>query len=467
MTQAAYADPFILSTRLADQSILCRSSALLRALRLFQLQAESRGVADGRGTVWRSVEWLAAKLGVCRSNIYRIFRRLRAARWIVDAFVTDEHGHERPGFAVAMGAEFGFSTNIPHSLHTPSTLPPHTLDTPPSIEHKESLSEGKTLMARKPTQSSLPGASFEEPKIEASKRKDGGKRRDPRIREHAVRVDEYERKRYQEHPRCVRPKRDTLEARSNSVEAITRAMERYVESGESEGLDHVELMLKAVVELNFESAVRKIESWDWWSGSAMWTPSSLDRVLEWLTEPRNWIYIERAGSSPMPVLLGNEPSPHAPEVSDLSPKEQQDDYNRRHGITAQVQNFRDYEASFVVPDPEAPRFDPIQRPRNYNHSTLTGFGVMVDLPTANEQKAAGVMLDSVGEGDGSLDEVMAKLIDGVAGDAGVPAYMLGGKPKSDDELRGEAERKLAYVRSTTPDERTADAAAGRKPWEVK
>lgn len=490
MTSTAYADPIHLSTLQADQSILCRSSALLRALRLFQHQAESRGVADGRGTCWRSVEWLASKLGVCRSNIYRIFDRLRKARWIADAFVVDEHGHERPGFAVAMGAEFGFATNTGPTLDKDWTLARHSLDTPPSIEFNEILIQSKSVTGRKPTQPSLLGASFDEPKIEASKRKDGKKRRGPRLREHAARVDEYERKRYQEHPRCTRPKRDTPEARKNSVEAITKAMERYVESFESDDLDHIELMMRAVVELNFDSAVRKIESWDWWSGSAMWTPSSLDRVLEWLSEPRNWIYIERAkGAAECPAVGTAQEISAIVDVTGLSPQEQQEDYNRRHGITAQVKNLRDYEASFAVdlkagkigpglsdylagetvfmPDPEPPVFDAIQRTRNCNHSTPTGLGVMVDLPTDNEQKAAGAMIDACGVGDGSLDEVMAKLIGGVADAAGVPAWMLGGKPKNDDELRRESERKLAYVRATTPEVRAEDSKAGRKPWEVK
>jgi hypothetical protein len=209
-------------------------------------------------------------------------------------------------------------------------------------------------------------------------------------------------------------------------------MERAVESGEFDSLSIIELRFRAVVELNWEAAERKVETWDWWSGSAMWAPRSLDRVLEWLNEERNWIYLDRAaGSQPVPKAPTADEIDERIDSLNMSPQEQQDDYDRRHGIR---------------PSP----FECEQKSRSYNHK----ISVTID------DKSAEAMLRCAESGDGSLAEVMGNVFTGMGDSFELP------KPKGDSQLRKEAQRKSEYVKRTTPEERAADADAGRKPWEV-
>jgi hypothetical protein len=299
----------------------------------------------------------------------------------------------------------------------------------------------------------------------------GPKRRDPRLHSIADRLDEYERLRYSEHPRCTRPKRSTPEAIAISVEAITRALERVVASGVYETLDAIEERLRAVVELNWEAAERKLETWEWWTGSKLWAPQSLDRVLGWLDEPRNVVYLHRAtGEFELPRRADAQVP--AVDVSELSPAEQQAAYDQEHG----------------------PRFDAVQRDIQQNYMSIhpeTGeFSMTVmregDFMVVDSEEP--VHLEA---GDVIEREVMEQLSDCIdRGDAPELAELMwmmepGRTLSVSDESRelaavateyiGECqsealkthERKLAYFKSTTYEQRDADARAGRKPWEVE
>ena len=336
MHQAAYADAILLSTPcLADCTIVLRDGTPRRLLQWIWSVGAGRLVDGFRGTVWISHAWLAKHLGVKRGTLRQALTRLRHAGWIRDAITSDHDGHPCRGLCFANAAEHGFA-NAGRTLDEQTVHRPRTLDAPPpTLKLKEDQSMlAQSGVPRDPRQSSLLGPSFDAP-AKQHKPEDGKMgtiKRDPRLHEVAVRVDDYERLRYDQHPRRVRSKRDTPEARRIAVEAITQALERVVASGLYGTLEAIELRFMAVVELNWEGAERKAETWDWWTGSALWAPNSLERCLGWLDEDRNWIYVERArGISPRPIRENSEPEPGA-RTEGLSPAEQQAEYDARHGI---------------------------------------------------------------------------------------------------------------------------------------
>lgn len=505
----AYADPLSLSTY-ADQALLYRSSAALRMLRLMQSWAANHLVEPGRGVVWIARGWLQKQMGVSRSQYFRALARLRSSGWIVASTVADETGHERPGYRVALQSSDGFAIAMRPTCDRDATQMRPRCDSPTLKLIEENMNEGKAAMTRDPRQSNLPGAQFQQPAEQDSgtttTTTTGRKRRDSRLNEVAARVDEYERARYIQHPRCVRPKRDTPGAHQISVEAITRALERVVESKAYDTLQAIETRFRAVVELNWDAADRKAETWDWWTGSAMWAPISLDRVLGWLDERRNWIYIERAdGRSELPSRP-NETGLMPDDIGQLSPADQQRAYDEAHGIETQVGTWEGKSSDQIIADISgmaeqlremAPPFtgdlervtqqvmrtaretgadpmavarvylngthelkvvvpeikiDPIQRPRSNSHSSWNReTGEITDHPDFNAV----------------MDGVAAEL---TAHFQMPKSLMLGTVPggiTSESELAAIRDRKVAYLKSTTPEERAADAKAGRQPWEVE
>ena len=315
-------------------------------------------------------------------------------------------------------------------------------------------------MASDPRQSSLPGVQFETPvqsQHEPQPGKIGTIRRDPRLREVALRVDEYERARYIQHPRCTRPKRDTPQARDISVEAITRAIERCLPQFET--LEQLETRFRAVVELNWEAADRKSETWDWWTGSALWQPNSLDRVLGWLEEKRNWIYLDRAaGKTPLPQRAGDTGNLDH-DLLDLSPAEQQAEYNKRHGIDPgsmtisiggqELHGISD--GQFVEITDDEPEPGQWKRWADIPPIKLEIMPLVEGEPSevVSYPSVAGIQMPAP-------DPISPELFDGLR----LPP------PPTDEELRASSQRKLEYMRSTTPEQRAEDAQAGRKPWEV-
>jgi hypothetical protein len=256
------------------------------------------------------------------------------------------------------------------------------------------------------------------------------------------------------------------------VEAITRALERVVASGVYETLDAIEERFRAAVELNWEAAERKVETWEWWTGSKLWAPQSLDRVLGWLDEPRNVVYLHRAtGEFDLPRRADAQTP--AVDVSELSPAEQQAAYDRDHGRV--IVTFGGVECT-----PFSGEFVNYTRPS----SDIT---VMREGDYMVGESDEPVHLEA---GDVIEREVMEQLSDCIdRGDAPELAELMGmmaiGRPKrmskESQELaagatkyigrcQGEAlrihERKLAYFKATTPEQRDADSKAGRKPWEV-
>lgn len=457
MQVAAYADTFILSTH-ADQDLLYRETAALRLLRLMQAWAAEHVVEPGRGCVWLAQKWLQSRIGVSRSQLYRVLSRLQSSGWIEPSTVPDSTGRERPGFRVALVSANGFATAMRPRCDIDATPMRHNCDFPTLKLKEENVREDRAAMTRAPRQSSLPGSEFETP-IErpgSETRSENGTmgtiRRDPRIKEAAARVDEYERGRYIQHPRATRPKRDSPQAHALSLEAIRTAMEAAVESGRYETIEKIETTFRAVVELNWSSAVEKQETWDWWTGSAMWSPRSLERVLGWLEEKRNWIYLDRAsGKSPIPQVAA-ETGKVEGDIADLSPAEQQAEYDRRHGIET---------VGPIVPDGADPE--------TYVHPKIV-MGIDHAVPGGDE---TGVFIEfRDGHSVHSLRELLRPGT--VYEEEGIrkwdmPAISLAYTPApevSDVELRKASERKLDYVMRTTPEERDADAKAGRKPWEV-
>lgn len=479
-SMTAYADPLSLSTH-ADQALLYRSSAALRMLRLMQSWAANHLVEPGRGIVWIARGWLQKQMGVSRSQYFRALARLRSAGWIVASTVADETGHERPGYRVALQSSDGFATAMRPRCDLDATAMRPKCDSPTLKLIEENMNEGKAVMSRYPRQSNLPGSEFQQQarahlisenrsgsENEPGTENNPGKcrpRRDPRLNEVASRVDEYERARYIQHPRCVRPKRDTPEAHQISVEAITRALERVVESKVYDTLETIETRFRAVVELNWDAADRKAETWDWWTGSAMWAPISLDRVLGWLDEQRNWIYLERAdGRSELPSRA-DDTGLMPDDIGQLSPADQQRAYDEAHGIesapkwpdTPAVEWAPTKTAEQVLADvpammaDEAVRFDAIQRRRSSSHSSWNReTGEITDHPDF------GAAVDGFAQA--------------VANHVRIPKHILMNDAPGDiareSELAGIRDRKVAYLRSTTPEERAEDAKAGRQPWEV-
>ena len=481
MQSTAYADPILLSTH-ADQDLLYRSSAALRLLRLMQSWASHHIVEPGRGIVWVARGWLQKRLGVSRSQYFRVLARLLGSGWIVPSTVSDETGQERPGYRVALTSASGFATDMRPRCDLDATQMRPRCDSPTLKLNEGEVSEGKAAMTRPPRQSNLPGQEFQSP----AQHETGTTKttlsinavRDPRLNPVARRVDEYERARYIDHPRCVRPKRDTPEAHSISVEAITRALERVLASGVYSTLEDIEMRFRGVVELNWDAADRKQETWEWWSGTAMWAPNSLERVLGWLDEKRNWVYLERAaGLSELPSRP-DETGLMPDDVADLSPVEQQAAYDEAHGIEVPggadpetyvqdeiritvggipITGFadgRDVEISDDTPEPG--------QWRRWLDKPL-----VLDIQPPAECEGAQQLSDAVDRGDpAELEQLTSEL----AAHFQLPkSLMLGEVPGglNDEELRRLHDRKLAYMKATTPEERVADAKAGRKPWEVR
>ena len=501
MQSTAYADPILLSTH-ADQSLLYRSSAALRMLRLMQSWAANHIVEPGRGLVWIARDWLRDQIGVSRSQYFRALARLRNSGWIVASTVADSSGQERPGYRVALASSDGFATAMRPRCDLDATHMRPKCDPPTLKLNQENTIEGKAAMTRDTRQSNLPGSHFDTPvSYQGQTKQDGAPRRDDRLKVVAARVDEYERARYMQHPRCVRPKRDTPEAHDISVEAITRALERVVASGSHSTLEDIETQFRAVVELNWEAADRKAETWDWWTGTAMWAPRSLDRVLGWLEEKRNWIYLERAaGRSSLPSRpddTGRMPD----DVSEMTPAEQQAAYDQAHGLVRGVDPslpgsdrtgvFIEYRDGVTEGDlrdlhrkvsisigghelqgfkPDQPLEFPAEDPNPSENWRRWASMPSVQSPgyaaARAEWDAMEQLSDAVERGDAPD---MAKLMDELALEFQMPRTIMFGEPvggvSSDDELRRIRDRKSAYMKSTTPEERAADAKAGRQPWE--
>jgi hypothetical protein len=197
----------------------------------------------------------------------------------------------------------------------------------------------------------------------------------------------------------------------------------------------------------------------------MWAQRSLDRVLGWLEAKRNWVYLERAkGKSPLPKRESAEPQE---DLSDLSPLEQQRAYNEKHGI-------------FVGVDPAVPggdetaevvvSFDPIQRTRTWSYSSWNS---KTDEITHHPDPSlaswdGGKAGEDMGEDaqKAAIDRMreLSEAPEVYRPDPGMAKVLQ--EIKTDEELREIAKRKLAYVKATTPEQRAADAKAGRKPWEV-
>jgi len=296
-------------------------------------------------------------------------------------------------------------------------------------------------MSRRPRQSGLPGV-----KVEMDTRPittlSGRPKRDPALRPIAIRIDEYERQRYSEHPRCVRPKRGTVQAIDIAVEAIVRALERVVESGLYPSLEAIEERFMAAIELNWDAAERKIETWVWWTGSALWAPHSLERVLGWLEDERNAVYLRRArGEDTLPRRAQADAEP----VRELSPLEQQAEYDRRHGVTPEPTIAELVGSGLKTVEPgvgtcvlKQPRPDPTSPP--------------IEIERASQALSE------------SLDRQRSERV--FRKDMELARSTVQPRVKSDDELRAESLRKSEYMKSTTPEQRSADAKSGRKPWEV-
>ncbi len=491
MQSAAYAATIHLSTHLADPALLYRNTAALRLLRIMQGWALEHLVEPGRGAIWVARDWLQKRLGVSRAAYYRALTRLRATGWIEDSVVADESGRERPGFRVAFRANDGFrepgETQTRPNCDTDATQLRPRCDFSTLKLSEVKLIEVETEMSRKPRQSSLPGADFEAPKErETGKRMDGKKRRDPRLRPIAERIDEYERARYFEHPRRVRGKRDSPEARSVSVEAITKALERTLDWEYSQvSLESMEVVFRGVIELNWDAAERKVETWDWWSGSNLWAPMSLERCLGWLEEERNAVFLQRAhGDLPLPVRSDMQSGAgDVVDISALSPRQQQEQYDRDHGIESPLPDAPDagYEIKYLdgVTEDSVRQItgelavvwgqDPVA-----GSAEVSGVSLGFDPAAPGGDETGIVELEIAEDGKQSVSktcktEYADVFLDGVKIDpfGGVQTIVrVVTRPKTDDELRQESARKLAYLKATTPEERQADADAGRKPWEV-
>jgi hypothetical protein len=314
-------------------------------------------------------------------------------------------------------------------------------------------------------------------------------KRDSRLHDIAVRVDEYERARYEQHPRCVRPKRNTPNARVLSVEAITKALERVVATEVYPTLEDIEMRFRAVVELNWDGAERKLETWEWWTGSWMWAPLSLERCLGWLDEQRNEIYLLRARGV---LVLPQRPSSDEPspvDMAGLSPMEQQAEYDRQF---SSEQVSRSHSHASVDSDTGAITYHQDAQPESIEdykwetvgddrvrkaHAEVSPFAEWLD-----EQEAAKQLSDCIDPAK-PVSDYLRKIHDIAAqqlsdcidlGDAPglgelVRGMMANARPESEpseDQLARTMRAKGAYVNGTTAEERAADVLAGRKPWEV-
>jgi len=485
----AYADTILLSTpTAADVTILFREGTAHRILR-WMWNVSAPKIADaGRGTVWICRAWLAKHLGVSRGALRQALCRLRRMRWIADAVTTDSDGQLCEGFAFAKRADQGFG-DAGETLARRSRDAGETLERRSYTIVKTKLIEStdQTAMSRKPRQTDLTGVGFEAPtqpaQVTQPRTKAGNMKRDSRLHDIAVRVDDYERDRYEQHPRCVRPKRTTPEARVLSVGAITQALERVVATEVYPTLEDIEMRFRAVVELNWDSAERKVETWDWWTGSAMWTPLSLERCLGWLDEHRNEVYLLRArGVLALPQRATSE-APSPADMTGLSPLEQQAEYDRQFGAAAEhVEDYVRETSQALIQDakPEQWGTPEWMDEAYWKLKECSDFVVGVDLakPGSDEagvhieyrdglgkedlrkvhDDAAEQLSDAIDRGDAQgLDDLVRELMDYT----GQPADDV-----SETQLARDMRAKTAYVNGTSAEERAADAEAGRKPWEV-
>ncbi len=290
-------------------------------------------------------------------------------------------------------------------------------------------------------QSVLPGSEFETQSQPAEVRgkvsgSAGESLRDPRIHVFAKRVDEYERARYAQHPRCVRPKRATPEAIQISVEAVVRAFEWAIDRQPDWSLETIETRFRAVVELNWSAAESKVATWMWWNGGALWRACSLDRCLGWLEEERNSIFLARArGRLELPKR--KEVKPSIAEVES-------------------VLSELDAICPRKIPPPEhavvpPPKFATEKKPEPPNATELA----LIAREKASWEQHLAAMEAKLSKGtDVPLSilrgDAPSGLNDGVA--------QLGTKNAERDKYQ----RMKAYIDRTTPEQRAADDKAGRK-----
>lgn len=347
-------------------------------------------------------------------------------------------------------------------------------------------------------QSTFPGRDFETPAQHTTPIGKIGTTpgRDPRLNAYAKRVDTYERERYSQHPRRVRAKRATPEALAISVEAITRAFEWAIERAPDWSLEEIEVQFRAVVELNWSSAEKKLETWTWWNGGALWRTHSLERCLGWLEEERNAIYLGRArGELALPKrpeepaeavpaytweTVGDarvreshgagEPGSFAQSMLDIGKSKM--NYNPSKlrieiggqeikGFSNQFANTPEY---VTVPPPTFK--DPLEPHEVEWQLPTVKLDIVLDVPICGEplpdepEVAALIAQFEAARTTKPLPPADAAK---VASDLAEVESELGSREPKPDKHRG-YRNAIDYVRNTTPEQRAADDKAGRKPW---
>lgn len=285
----------------ADPSIFERWGALPKMLRLFWLWAKQRGADSCRGTVYLARDAVETILGVSSRTVRRCIAALERMGWVRPVVTTDHMGLEVRGLEVALGVEHGFCDG--HDVPQIDRVVPQIdrgLAAATSIKKNETKRSKGQPETEDPRQSSL----FDLDEVAPPLPPEGPDPEDKRSqREAAERLAAYERKRYAEHPRCQRRKREDPKSIARTVRAIVKVLDSGI----------TEIECRAAIELQWQRCTQNADSWAYWTGTRFWEGQKLVVLLGWLEEQGNaecWAIAR--GEKPAPTAGPREPERKEP-----------------------------------------------------------------------------------------------------------------------------------------------------------
>lgn len=285
----------------ADTSILSRQCAALRILRILQAWASRDGAESGRGVAWVIRHHLESVADCARTTLWRALRKLESSGWIRPSVVVDDRGVEREGYEIAMISASGFfgAMAANETEMKPICTEMKHRNNYINKENQTRSGGGAVQMATHeppPPAEEAPRASPRPAESDRPRSVDG--RRDlPYDREAmgaAKSVAAYERRRRSEHPRAADGDESRWPPLEHSTRAVYRLLAERMRGKHRREIPAEAAMLAASVDLTFERARRHESTWDYWVGLGLWEGSTPSRLLGWLEEPKNAMFLSQA-----------------------------------------------------------------------------------------------------------------------------------------------------------------------------